>query len=539
MRATTLPPSSDPAPWVRDASDTLALAAGCYFSIESARRAIEFVERFCRLSDRPGPLTLMFWQRDFVARLFGWRRADGTRRFRSASLFVPKKNGKSPLMSAVALFLLLADGEPAPRIHINAVDREQASIVFNESAAMVGASPALNARVDIVDTKKHLRYPKALGRLQANSADVPSKDGANASAVIWDELHLQPGWAMWDTFRYAGLARRQPLRLAISTAGVDRLSVCWSEWEYGDRVASGAVADWQHLHVKYAAGEGDDWRDPAVWARANPSLGTTLKVADFEADVREVSQNPSKLNRFLRYRLNVWTQSGERYLAREAWDACGRGFPPPEWFRGRPCYAGLDLSSTTDLTAFVRLFRDGDRVHALCDAWVPEKTLDARVDRKDRVPWRQWVQDGHLRTCDGARIDYDQVRARVVEAHRDTPIVSLFADPWNAAHVLGLLAETDGVPVTQMRQGFASLNGPTKELEKLVTQGKFSHGGHPVLTWCADNADVEHDSAGNVKLSRRTDREKIDLLAATVNGLGAMLAAPPASVYSSRGILSF
>lgn len=258
---------ADLGPWLRDPSDELARAQGCWFDADAAERPICFIETFCKQSQgRFGgePLRLLDWQTDFLRRLYGWRRDDGTRRFRSAYLEVPKKNGKSTLVSGLVLYHLIADAEPGPKVFCNAYDREQASIVFDEAAAMVRASPSLAKRLDLVETKKEIRWRKVNGRIKANSADVPSKDGANASFVVFDELHRQETWDLWRMFRYAGVSRSQPLTLSITTAGVDRQSVCYAQHDYSKRVAAGRVPDWQHLGLIYGATPEDDFRDPEI-----------------------------------------------------------------------------------------------------------------------------------------------------------------------------------------------------------------------------------------------------------------------------------
>ncbi|MFO0960869.1 MAG: terminase TerL endonuclease subunit [Isosphaeraceae bacterium] len=526
------------APWIRNPSDDLAISKGCYFDPAAADRIIRFIETFCRPSqgDSDGPLKLLGWQRDFLSRLYGWRRPDGRRRFRTAYLEVPKKNGKSTLLSAVALYHLMADGERGPKVFCNAYDRAQASIIFDEAVAMVRASPDLARRLDVVESKSKIRFPKNNGRLQANSADVPSKDGANTSFVVFDELHRQDTWDLWRVFKYAGAARRQPLTLSITTAGVDRLSVCYDQHDKTERVNLGRDPDWQHLGVIYGASAEDDWRDPAVWARCNPSLGHTLSIEDFEKDVEDVERRPSELNEFLRLRLCVWTQSDRRFFERDHWDVCGRDFPTPSWFAGRRCYAGLDLSATTDLTAFARIFADGDLVYALIDVWIPGESARKRSER-DRVPYLHWIEQGLARKTEGRTVDPRAIRARILEAHAETPIAALFADPWNAKLLLKQLLD-DGLPVTEINQTMSCLTGATKELERLVVAGQLRHGNHPVLTWSADNAEAKRDSNDNIRL-QATVEERIDPLSRLVNAIAAKIATPEAerSVYTDRGLL--
>lgn len=524
--------------WIRNPSDELAVREGCVFSPGHGKRVIEFLERFCRQSKGQWagkPLEVLPWQRDFLMRLYGWRRGDGTRRFRKAYLEVPKKNGKSTLVSGLSLYHLLADEEPGAEVYVNAYDLSQARIVFDEALRMVQASPQLSRVLDTVPSQKRIVHPSTHGALRALSADVPSKDGVNSSCTIFDELHRQATPAMWRIFRYAGIARAQPLLLSITTAGSDRESVCYQEHDYSERVNTGVIEDIEHLGVIYGASAEDDFRDPAVWKRANPSFGVTLRAEDFACNVQEVQDKPTELNEFLRLRLNIWTQAHGRFLARHKWDACGGSIPPLSSLRGRPCFAGLDLSSVTDLSSLCLIFPDEDvGFYAFWLFWAPEMGA-AKRQEKERAPYLTWARQGFLTLTSGNVVDYDHVRYDILDVLEGFDLKKLYIDPYNATQLATQLAAS-GVPVEYLRQGFLSLNAPCKELERLVLSERLRHGDNPIATWCCDNCEAETDPAGNVKISKKKSREKIDGIAALVNALAGVVSEPAEeeSVYETQ-----
>ncbi|MDB6035810.1 MAG: Terminase [Verrucomicrobiales bacterium] len=529
--------------WMRDKSDDLAVAEGCYFDPNAGQRACDFIEQFCCQSKGKWAgktIVLIPWQRDFLMRLFGWKRIDGTRRFRTFYVEIPKKNGKSTLLAGIVLYVLIADGEPGAEVYICAYDRSQAGIIFDEARRMVEASPSLKRLLRAVETAKKILYPKTNAILSALSADVPSKDGINASFTIFDELHRQRTPAMWEIMEFAGVARDQPIMGAITTAGTDLLSICYQQHEKSEKVAAGIDADTSHLGIIYAAAPDDDIESPATWRKANPSMGYTIKEHEFAAELKQALASTRKLPNFLRLRLNIWTQPDARFIARDKWAACGRAIIDPVFLDGATCYAGLDLASTTDLAALVLFFPDdkggGD---VLAHFWAPEDGAERRSNI-DRVPYLQWAQEGLLTLTPGAVIDYAYIRSEIVALAARYDLRSLFADPWNARALLSQLRDEDGMNVCEIRQGFASLTGPTKELERLVLSGQLRHGSNALLTWCIDNAVVETDAAGNIKLSKGKSRERIDGGAALVNALAATIADAGLggeSIYETRGMV--
>ncbi len=514
------PPPEDWSEWIRTEADAWAVSEGFIFQLAAAERVRTFFRRFlCHSKGEWAgqPFELLDWQwREIVAPLFGWQRPDGTRRFRRGYIEVPKKNGKSCLFSGLSLYLLLADGEPGAEIYSAAVDRDQASIVFTEAANMVEASPHLESRLQVVRSTKRIVDHPSRSYYKALSADVPAKEGLNAHAILIDELHAQRNRDLWDTLRYAGASRRQPLHLAITTAGYDRHSICWEQHDYAAKVQDGTIQDRAFFSFICAAEPDDDWTAPEVWQKANPSFGITLSAEQFAEDCQEAQQSPAKENSFRRYRLNQWTEQDVRWLSLERWDACSRA---PSELEGRSCFAGLDLSSTTDLSALVLVFGDErDEVYdVLPFFWVPEEGARQR-ERRDHVPYLQWIRQGCLEATPGDVVDYEVIRARIRELGERYRIQEIALDRWNATQLATQLSG-DGFEMVAFGQGYASMSAPTKKLEELVLSQRLAHGGHPVLRWMAGNVSLETDAADNWKPSKKKSIERIDGIVAMIMAL--------------------
>jgi phage terminase large subunit-like protein len=504
--------------WVRSEADERAVLNGCWFDIAAAERVRTFFRKFLRHSKGQWarqPFELLDWQwQQIVAPLFGWKRADGTRRFRRGYIEVPKKNGKSTLFSGLSLYLLAGDGEQGAEVYSAAVDRDQASIVYNEAANMVEASPALASRLGVVRSTKRITFLKTRSFYKALSADVPAKEGLNAHAVLIDELHAQKTRELWDTLRYAGASREQPLHLSVTTAGFDRLSICWEQHEYASHVLSGLIHDSAFFAFISAAAQDDDWTNSEVWQAANPSFGITLSADQFAEDCREAQESPAKENSFRRYRLNQWTEQDVRWLNMEKWDACAA---IPIGLEGRDCYAGLDLSSTTDITALALVFPGDDRYDVLCYFWVPEEGARQR-ERRDHVPYTQWIRQKHIEATPGEVVDYDVIRKRINELGKQFNICEICIDRWNATQLATQLGQ-DAFQIVAFGQGYASMSAPTKKLEELVLSGRIAHGGNPVLRWMASNVSLEKDAADNWKPSKKKSIERIDGIVAMIMGI--------------------
>jgi phage terminase large subunit-like protein len=348
------------------------------------------------------------------------------------------------------------------------------------------------------------------------------------SGLIGDEVHEWRDGSLYTFVHQSSGARRQPLEFLISTAGQRNAGFGWELWDYCEKVLDGTIDDDETLVVIYAAEPEDDWTDPKVWAKANPNLGVSIKQEYLEAECRRAQESARAENDFRRYHLNQWTEQAIRWLALNRWDACAG---ETDWtdlanaVRGRRCFGGVDLSQTTDLTALVWAFPPGEgwpNWVFLPRFFVPEARVEERVKR-DRAPYDQWVRKGALQTTPGNVVDYDFVKAQILADAELFQITELGFDPFNAMQLM-LQLQAEGVPVAQVRQGFLSLSGPSKELERLLLDADFVHGGHPVLRWCAGNVAIEQDAAGNIKPSKAKSTERIDGIAALVTGLALAIA---------------
>lgn len=527
--------------WVRTESDREAVRQGCWFDLAAAERVRQFCGLLRQSKGEWGgrPLHLQTWQWErVVAPLFGWKRADGSRRFRRAFVEIPKKNGKSTLASALALYLLMADREPGAEVYVAAADRGQAGIVFEEAANMAEASPFLAKRLEFVRSKKRVVYRATRSVLAALSCDARRKEGFNIHGLIADELHAWAGRELWNALQYGGAARRQPVSLVITTAGWDRDTICWELHQYALGILEGTVVDPWFLPVVYAAAADADWTAPATWRQANPSLGVTLREEELAEECARARSSPLAENCFRRYRLNEWTEQEVRWLPLHHWDAEQAPLPAEE-LAGLRCFGGLDLSSTIDLSALALLFppQCGERRwRVLMRYWAPA-LIDAERERRNLQRYDLWFARGLIERTPGNVVDYERVRADLLELAGRYRLVQLGVDRWNAIQLTQQLA-AEGLPVQLYGQGFRSMTAPCKELEKLVLSGQLWHGGHPVLRWNAANAVVETDAAGNVKLSKGLAVDKIDGLVALVMALGLALAhVDGASVYEGEGLL--
>lgn len=485
---------------------------------------------------------LLPWQEQIIRDLFGIVKPSGYRQFNSAYIEVPKKNGKSDLAAAVALFLCCGDNEERAEIYGCAADRQQASIVFDVAADMVRMCPALNKRCKILDSYKRIIYKPTNSFYQVLSAEAYSKHGFSVHGVVFDELHAQPNRKFFDVMtKGSGDARTQPLFFMITTAGNDTNSICYEIHSKAKDILEGRKTDPTFYPVIYGAAEEDDWTAPDVWRKVNPSLGVTIDVEKIEAACNSAKQNVAEENVFRQLRLNQWVKSESRWLSITKWDACEVDFDERD-LEGRTCYAGLDLSSTTDLTAFVLVFPpldDDDKYFVLPYFWLPEETIPLRVSR-DHVPYDVWQKRGLLQVTDGNVVDYSAIEQFITELGERYRIAEIAFDRWNAIYLTQRLEGEHDFTMVQFGQGFGSMSPPTKELERLILEKKIAHNGQAVLRWNFDNLVVETDAAGNVKPSKRRTTEKIDGVVALVMALARALlhdGSGGVSVYDSRGLL--
>jgi phage terminase large subunit-like protein len=460
------------------------------------------------------------WQIRILKQLFKTRR-DGRRQYRTCLLMLPRKNGKTELAAAVALYGLLADGEAGAEVYSAAADRDQAGLVFGVAAQMVRNDPALAAECYIVESQKRIVHRPSGSVYRAISAEAYSKHGFNASMVIYDELHAAPNRELYDVLSTSMGARAQPLMFVISTAGYDKHSILWELYAHAQKVREHPKLDPTFLPVIYEAPKDADWTSRKVWKAANPALGDFRSLEDLEILAARATEIPAQENNFRRLYLNQWTEQASRWLSLSAWDACLAPIDRAA-LRGRRCYVGMDLSATEDLTALVAVFPDGyGGFDVLPHFFVPGEKIPDRV-RRDRVPYDAWARDGYLTTIPGPTIgDYEAVRLHLEAWRTEFAVEMVATDPWNATSLIYRL-EQDGCPLVKVPQTFAGLSAATKSLEKHVLSRTLRHGGHPVLRWNVGNVSVETDPAGNLKPSKKASTERIDGVVALIQAIDAM-----------------
>lgn len=524
---------------------TRFMASDSYYDKSAADRAVAFIEALCHTKGTWAgkPFELIDWQEQIVRDIFGTLKPNGYRQFNTAYVEIPKKMGKSELAAAIALLLTCGDFEERAEVYGCAADRNQASIVFNVAADMVRMCPALDKRVKILDATKRLIYQKTNSIYQVLSADVGNKHGFNTHGVVFDELHTQPNRKLFDVMtKGSGDARMQPLYFLITTAGDNQNSICWEVHQKALDILDGRKTDPTFYPVIYGAAQEDDWTDPKVWKKANPSLGITVSMDKVKAAFESARQNPAEENSFRQLRLNQWVKQTVRWMPMDKWDACAFEVDP-EALRGRVCYGGLDLSSSTDITAFVLVFPpldENDKYIILPFFWIPEDNIDLRV-RRDHVNYDLWQKQGFLKTTEGNVVHYGFIESFIEELGTRYNIREIAFDRWGAVQMVQNL-EGMGFTVVPFGQGFKDMSPPTKELMKLTLEQKLAHGGHPVLRWMMDNIYIRTDPAGNIKADKEKSTEKIDGAVATIMALDRAIRCgnvTSESVYDSRGLLVF
>jgi phage terminase large subunit-like protein len=533
-----------------------------HFDQKAADRAIYFIEHLRHTKGRWSGKTfeLLPWQKKIISDVFGTLKEDGTRRYKTVYVEIPKKNGKSELCAGIALYMLVADGEPGAEVYGAACDKNQAGIVYDVAAQMVNQSQALQKKLIVRDSVKRIIFRKTNSFYRVLSADVKNKHGYNTHCVVFDELHAQPNRDLWDVLTEgAGAARTQPLFVAITTAGTDRNSICWELHERARKIISGTIQaedDPTFYGVIYGppddeAGTDWDWGNEENWKAVNPSLGETIQIEDMREDYKQAVLKVEKENLFKQLRLNIWVKQSTRWIKLSDWDKC-KGHVDIEEFKGRECYGGLDLSTSIDLAALALVFPYPDSFYKiLMHFWIPED-MAAEKEKHDRVPFTRWIKEGFVHTTPGNLIDNNFIKHELSNIRETYQLKELAYDRWGAVKLITDLQE-DGFVIDQKAsgeghpllvpfgQGFVSMSPPAKELITLLLGCKIEHGNNPVLRWCADNAVIDIDPAGNIKPNKAKATQRIDGIVALIMGLDRAMKHPlddGKSCYESRGLTS-
>jgi phage terminase large subunit-like protein len=471
------------------------------------------------------------WQKKIISDVFGTVRRDGKRQYTTVYIEVPKKNGKTEIAAGVAAYMLFLDEEAGAEIYSAASTRDQASICFRVAAQMVRQNPRLMEMVDIHRSTKTISLrddPECF--YKAISADADIQDGINPHCAIFDELHRQKNRDLWDVLKFGMDTRSQPLLWAITTAGVVGESpICEEMHDYALQVLKGTFVDPSFYAVVYGLDRAEDWTaegEPAKgnkkatgWYAANPALGDFLPVARVREACEEAKKVPSKQSSFRRFRLNQWVNQQSVWIPSHKWAECNETFNVND-LAGKTCYAGLDLSTNLDVTAFIKVFPIDGKIFVTCDFWLPSEDLHERSVR-DFVPYEVWATQGLLHLTPGNVIDYAFIEEMIIKQGDLYDIKEIGYDRWNASAIVTRLQDA-GFKMIPIAQGYASMSTPTKELEKRIMEGSIQHGGNPVLAWMNDCCSVRFDNKDNIlpmKPDRKKSSKRIDGIVALIMAL--------------------
>lgn len=492
---------------------------------KEADHAVKFIQSLCLTEDYTGePFRLQQWQEEFVRRLFGTLTADGERQYRKAFLFLSRKGGKTELAAALVIYCLFGLAHPGQEVVSAASNSEQSFRVFKAAKEMIEQDDYLYSLCEIVESKKEIRLPWKNCTFKSISGD-PKKAGKSINFLIVDEgaeMSSTKGKQLVDILTSSMGARKNPLVLHISSAGLfDPEHWFYKEYQLACRIRDNPKLNPEYLPFIFEALEEKegDWRDEKTWHKAMPGLSRNIPRLDFirsEAKMAELSDSYRRV--FCRYYLNRWVQDSHTFLDMDSWDRCPSKINI-DTLKAQTAYGALDLSSTTDITAFVLLFEQNGIFIVLPFFWIPESKLS---EQKDGIDYSDLVSKGIIRTCSGRTIDYDQVRQEIGEICKPYEIAMIACDSWGAHQISNGLFQ-DGFLVKYFRQGFVSMSAPTKELEKLILEKRINHGGNPVLRWMAKNTIVVTDPLNNLRPDKKKSTEKIDGIIALLMSLGVWL----------------
>lgn len=505
-----------------------------WFDEKAAQAAVDFFPKYLRLTSGEWankPFELEDWQQDDIIRpLFGWKRPDGTRRYRRCYVWVPRKNGKTEMAAGIALLMLLGDAEEGGEVYSIAHDKDQAKIVFDKATAMVGKSKELGD--DLLCLKTAIYCSALNASFKPLSGSGKGKHGMAASGLIGDEIHE---WTNGDLYQFMHDSegnRRQPLEFLISTAG--QKGGYGSEiYDECEKIIDGVLDDPETLVVIYAADPEDDWTEESTWFKANPNLRVSKKLETMRSDCRRALQSPRLENAFKAYHLNIWSEQAVRWLPIDMADDTGRRFGwkycagPTGWkdlefeLTGKRCFSGIDLSSINDLTALVHWFpvQPGLDFPVVLPRFFKPEDLIEEHRKRDKLPYDLWAKNNALFTTPGNVVDYAFLKATLFDDAERFEIGMIGVDRYNATQTTIEIAQ-EGLPIEYFQQGFISMSPPSKELERLVISNALHHGNHPVMERHAKVVAVETDAAGNIKPTKAKSVQRIDGIAALVNAIG-------------------
>ena len=516
-----------------------------YFDDKAADRAQFFIENHIHhiKGSKGGQKFLLEpFQKTIVRDLFGWKYRDsGLRRFRTAYICLPRKNGKSTLISAIALYCTIALGEPSAESYVAAGSRQQAGIIFDVASSMVKADKQLSKHLQVF--KNSIIHEKSNSAFKALSSEASTKLGYNCSFLAMDEFAFQKDASLYDALSTSMGARTEPLTICITTAGFNRESIAYKTEQYGIKVSEGIIEDTSFYYVKYACPLDVDWTSEEALKIANPGLESGIVKMDYlKREQEKAIKMPSFENSMRMYYLNQWMSSSSRWLSDAQFMECNKAPINLNDFKGMTAYAGLDLATVRDISAFVIIIPEDERFTVIPFCFAPKENAYIR-SRRDQVDYIGWSKEDFyegqplIELTDGDVTDYNYIKKKIKEVAEIVNIKSIAYDRWNSSQIILDLLE-EGLPCEPFGQGFASMSAPSKMLETLVLSKQINHGGHKVLRWSCSNISIKTDPAQNIKLDKSKSTERIDPMVALVMALGCYMNDDSQdSAYDDRGIV--
>ncbi len=514
-----------------------ALERGWYFDRKAAARTIKFIESLKHTKGEWAGqrFKLEPWQQFVVWNIFGWKLADGTRRFRYVYIEIARKNGKTALSAGIGLYMLFADGESRPEVYSAATVKDQAKICFADAVEIVKATDLKNY---LTPYRNSIVYELKGGTFKPLSSDYGTHDGLNPSCGIIDEFHAHKDSGMFDVIKSAFGARRQPLMFIITTAGFNKSGACYAYRDNVIKILRGINQDDALFGMIYTLDKNEEWDIPKMWVKSNPNLGVSLSV-DYLADqVKDAKNRPEAVRNVMTKNVNLWVDAEKTWILDEKWMQCV-GSTTLEDLRGCDCWGGLDLSNVSDITAFVLLFNENDKFQLLPFFWIPEEKMLEKV-RKENINYDHWVREGFVKVTPGNVTDYDFVQADILRIIADYNLKSTAYDRWNSSQTIINLTD-EGLTFNPFGQGYGSMSAPTKQFEALVLSERVEHFGNPVLRWMLSSTLIKTDPAGNIKPDKEKSTQKIDGIVSSIMALGEWMTAQAdddSNPYNDRGLLT-
>lgn len=512
---------------------------GFHFDRTAAMRPISFIHKLKHTKGKWAgqKVTLEPWQQFLLWCVFGWLRADGTRRFRNVYLEVARKNGKTTLMAAVELFMTFADREPRAEVYAVATTRDQAKILFADATAMVSKTGLKNY---LTCYKKAITHDKSASTLQPLSSDEGVNDGLSPSCAVIDEYHAHKTNGMVDVIKSGTGSRRQPLMWYITTAGFNKNYPCYLFRKNCVNVLRGISRDESLFVMIFALDEKDEWTDPKNWRKSNPNIGISVSYDYIAEQVDDAKNRPEAVRNVKTKNLNMWVDAEKTWILDSVWTAASDGSDPEE-LRGMECWGGLDLSNVSDITAFGLCFKREGRTRVVLKCWIPEDTLQRKI-ADGHADFQRWVDEGYVTLTPGNVTDYDYIVADIIRMRDEyeLDIRSVGYDRWNSSQAVIDLTN-EGFTMNPFGQGYGSMSAPTKELHRRVLTRNLEHYGNPVLRWMISAVAIQTDPAGNIKPDKAKSSQKIDGVVAVIMALGEMMTAESGggtSPYEERGLLT-